>query len=163
MGRGRILARGDHELCSRRGWEFILVPCADELSLLGRSRPAPIPGPGLPDLQAWGPHYVDPLESFTDALLRLKNDGTRQKIPTVDPLYNLHLMGDQHFSPLGTDLWARVLARRLLLVWDRQVLNGMPGPEPMVATPAPPIHRSPATSRRKVIEWDWPNMIGSLM
>jgi hypothetical protein len=120
------------ELCSRRGWEFLLVPAPDELSLLGRRDLHRYQGQVSRIFKRGGAHYVDPLESFTDALLRLKNDGVRNKIPTVDPLYNLHLMGDQHFSPLGTDLWARVVARRLLLVWDKLVLNGMPGPEPVV-------------------------------
>jgi hypothetical protein len=63
---------------------------------------------------------------------RLKNDAVRRGAPISDPLSNLHLLGDRHFSPLGSDVWARAVARRLLLVWDRQVLDGLPSPEPVV-------------------------------
>jgi len=47
-------------------------------------------------------------------------------------LYNLHPLGDRHFSPLGSDLWARVVARRLLLVWDKLVLGGLRAPDPVL-------------------------------
>ncbi len=41
-------------------------------------------------------------------------------------------MGDRHFSPLGSDLWARVVARRMLLSWDRLALSGQSCPEPVL-------------------------------
>ena len=76
--------------------------------------------------------FVDPTPSFTDVLLRFKNEAARRGEPVRDPLYNLHLMGDRHYSPLGADLWARVVARRLLLTWDGLALSGMPCPEAVV-------------------------------
>jgi hypothetical protein len=120
------------DLCSNRGWEFLLVPAADEFSMLGPRNLDRFQGQLSRILKRGGANYVDPLESFTDALLRLKNDRLRRGEPTFDPLYNLHLMGDRHFSPLGSDLWARVVARRLLLVWDDHVLSGRRGPEAVV-------------------------------
>lgn len=62
----------------------------------------------------------------------LRNDELRSGKPTAHPFYNLHLLDDRHYSPLGSDLWARVVARRLLLAWDRKILGGRPGPEPVV-------------------------------
>jgi lysophospholipase L1-like esterase len=120
------------DLCNKRRWEFILVPGPGQLTLLGPRY--------LQDYQAridrifnrGGARYVDPLEAFTDALIRQKNAGFRRGVPNTDPFYNTRFMGDQHYSALGSDLWAQVVARRLLLVWDHQVLNGFPGPEPVV-------------------------------
>jgi hypothetical protein len=120
------------ELCLHRSWETLLVPAPEASAPLGRRDLSRFQGPVSRIFKRGGSNYVDPLESFTDALLRLKNDQSRRGAPASDPLYNLHLMGDRHFSPLGADLWARVVARRLLLVWDRQVLGGIPGPEPVV-------------------------------
>ena len=77
-------------------------------------------------------NHVDPAPAFADALLRLQNGAARKDESLRDPLFNLHLMGDRHFSPLGSDLWARVVARRLLINWDRISLMGMKSPEPVV-------------------------------
>jgi len=120
------------QLCNSRGWEFLLVPASEEVSLLEFRDLSQFQGPLSRIFKRGGSQYVDPLESFTDALLRLKNDGVRRRTPTHDPLYNLHLLGDHHFSPLGSDLWARVVARRLLLVWDNLVLGGARAPEPVL-------------------------------
>ncbi len=120
------------DLCNQRRWEFLLVPAPGQSTLLGprylyqfQSQVNRIFGRG-------GTRYVDPLEAFTDALIRVKNEGVRTGVPNADPFYNSRFMGDQHYSALGSDLWARVVARRLLLAWDSQVLNGYSGPEPVL-------------------------------
>jgi hypothetical protein len=77
-------------------------------------------------------HYVDPSPWFSDSLLRLKNDAERNGESVRDPLFNLHLLGDRHYSPLGADLWARVVARRMLLAWDRLALLGVRCPQPVM-------------------------------
>ncbi len=120
------------ELCSQRGLRVLLVPAPEEFSVLGLRDLSQFQGPLSRIFKRGGSNYLDPLETFTDALLHLKNDQSRRGAPASQPLYNLHLLGDRHFSPLGSDLWARVVARRLLLVWDRQVLGGIAGPEPVV-------------------------------
>jgi hypothetical protein len=120
------------DYCNQRQWEYILVPGPGQSTLLGPRT--------LLDYQAQvdriygrgGPRYVDPLEAFADALLRLKNEGVRRGAPNPDPLYNTRYLGDQHYSALGSDLWARVVARRLLLAWDHKALNGDSCPEPVV-------------------------------
>jgi hypothetical protein len=121
------------DLCMQRGWEFLLVPSPVEVSILGQRDLSRFQGPLSRIFGRGGTRYIDPLESFTDTLLHLANEGVRRGTETaVDPLYNLHLMGDHHFSPVGSDVWARVVARRLLLTWDRKILNGGDGPAPVI-------------------------------
>ena len=119
-------------LCNLRGWEFLLVPAPDEPSLTGRRLSHRYQGQVNRIFKRGGTRYVDPIEAFTDALLALKNDGNRRGSSSEDPLYNLHLQGDRHFSRLGSELWARVVARRLLLVWDSQALNDQAVPAPLL-------------------------------
>jgi hypothetical protein len=120
------------DLCNFRGWSFLLVPAPEELTLLGPRALGRFQGRLDQIFKRGGMHYVDPLEPFTDEVIRLKNARRRRGDPDVfNPLYNLHLLGDRHFSPIGSDLWARVVARRLLLAWDTQVLIGLPAPEPV--------------------------------
>ena len=119
-------------LCDQRHWEYLLVPGPGPTTLLGPRN--------LHDFQAQvnrifgrgGSRYVDPLEAFTDALFRVKNDGKRTGVTDPDPFYNTRFLGDQHYSAQGSDLWARVVARRLLLVWDNLALNGNSTPEPVL-------------------------------
>jgi hypothetical protein len=120
------------ELCMRRDWNFLLVPVPEETALLGRRNAAIFPGQVSRIFKRGGIHYVDPLEAFTEAQIRLRNEQNRKRVALSSPLYNGHLMGDRHFSPLGSDLWARVVARRLLQSWDNLVLTGRPGPDPVV-------------------------------
>jgi len=68
----------------------------------------------------------------TDEQIRLQNEEVRHRLPLSSPLYNLHLMGDRHFSPRGAEFWGKLVAARLLLVWDSLVLNGQPAPEAIV-------------------------------
>lgn len=131
------------EYCLQRHWELLLVPAPVETSLLGRRDLSKFQGGVSRIFKRGGANYVDPLEAFTDALLRRKVARARRGTPGPDPLYNLHLLGDQHFSPIGSDLWARVVARRLLLVWDQEVNNGLPGPEPVLRHARAPRHALP--------------------
>ncbi len=122
-----------NELCANRGWEVLLVPSPAESTILGPRDLGRFQGHLSRIFNRGGAKYVDPLEWLTDERLRLDNDDLRHgSHGPRDPLYNLHLMGDRHFSPLGADVWARVVARRLLLAWDRKILKGLSGPEPIV-------------------------------
>ena len=119
------------DLCRRKGWEFLFVPAGDERAVLGPRNLDRFPGQ-LSRIMNYGAiNYVDPSPWFSDSLLLLKNDAERDGKAVYDPLYNLHLGGDRHYSPLGSDLWARVVARRMLLAWDRLALLGRRCPEPV--------------------------------
>jgi hypothetical protein len=136
------------DLCSQRGWGYLLVPAADKLTVMGPRNLERFQAQVCRIFGRGGGNYVDPIESFTDMHLRARNDGLRRGTTTADPLFNVHLLGDRHFSPLGSDVWARVVARRILLVWDGQVLNDLPAPEPVTrharsAHPAIPGDESP--------------------
>ncbi len=120
------------DLCRSKSWPFLFVPAADEFAVLGAKNLDKFQGQFCRIMKYGAINYVDPMPVFTDALLRLKNDAERGGSSVRDPLYNLHLLGDRHYSPLGSDLWARIVARRMLLTWDRLVLLGIPCPEAVV-------------------------------
>jgi hypothetical protein len=119
------------ELCMHRGWQSVFVPAADEAALFGPRNFEPFQSQLSRIIKISSARYVDTIAPFTDVLLRLRNDAARAREPVRNPLFNLHLMGDGHYSPLGADLWARVVARRVLLLWDQLALSGMPSPEPV--------------------------------
>ncbi len=118
--------------CRSKGWHFLVVPCADESALLGLRHRNRFEGEFSRIEKCGGMDCVNLIPSFTEALLRLRIQQARRGDALWDPLFNLHLLGDRHFSSLGADLWARVVARRLLLVWDGLALIGRPSPEPVV-------------------------------
>jgi GDSL-like Lipase/Acylhydrolase family len=120
------------ELCMQRGWQSVFVPAAEEAALLGPRNYEPFQSQLNRIIKISSAKYVDTIVPFTDALLRLRNDASRSGGTVRNPLYNLHLMGDGHYSPLGADLWARAVARRVLLLWDQLALSGMPSPEPVM-------------------------------
>jgi hypothetical protein len=120
------------ELCMHRGWQSVFVPAAAEAALLGPRNYEPFQSQLNRIIKISSAKYVDTTGPFTDVLLRLRNDAARAGVAVQNPLYNLHLMGDGHYSPLGADLWARVVARRVLLLWDQLALSGMPSPEPVM-------------------------------
>jgi hypothetical protein len=117
------------ELCMQRNWQSVIVPAADHFALFGPRNYEPFQSQLSRIIKISSSKYIDTIVPFTDALLRLRNDQARAGLPMGNPLYNLHLMGDGHYSPLGADLWARVVARRVLLLWDQLALTGMPSPE----------------------------------
>jgi hypothetical protein len=120
------------DFCMHRGLEYVFVPAPTPQWLLGQREPHLFQAPIARALKRGGRNFVDPTEAFTDAFLRALNEQTRSRSQQPNPLFNLHLMGDRHFSPLGADLWARVVARRMLLGWDRTSLSGQSCPEPVV-------------------------------
>ena len=120
------------DLCRSRAWQFLVVPCADEFAILGPKSGDRFQGQFSRIVHYGAPSYVDLAPAFADALLRLQNEAERKDGAMGDPLFNLHLMGDRHFSPQGSDLWARVVARRLLIMWDRLALMGIKSPEPVL-------------------------------
>ena len=132
------LAEGEYWLdriadsCVSRGWPFLVVLAADEFELIGPRRADRLQIELSRMIKYSNTKYVDTTVAFTERLLRLKNDAARKGEPVIDPLYNLHLMGDRHYSPMGAALWAQVVARRMLLVWDGLALSGVACPEPVL-------------------------------
>lgn len=64
-------------------------------------------------------NWVFPIEDLVDEFARVRLQARRERRTiTENPLYNVHL-GDHHFTPLGAEVWARAVGRRLapLLEW----------------------------------------------
>jgi lysophospholipase L1-like esterase len=123
---------GITDLQRRAGWHLLVVPAPSEQDLLGPRELHLFPGRVTRIFKDQGREYFDPLDQFADEQIRLQNEEVRRRLPLSSPLYNLHLMGDRHFSPRGADFWAKLVASRLLLAWDSLVLDGDRAPEAVV-------------------------------
>jgi lysophospholipase L1-like esterase len=67
-------------------------------------------------------HYLDPTEAFTAEYLKYRSLNPTA-LPTQNPLFNTHI-ADGHFSPLGCQLWAQVVAARFQLLRANQAEPG---------------------------------------
>lgn len=117
------------QFCRSRGVLYLIVPVPAETDLIGHRDEALFPGP-LSHL-AWSSalFYLNPLEEFTTEHLRLRAEAKLRREPfSHSPLFNGRY-GDNHFSPLGSDLWAALVARRLQLIWASENPGGT-GPLP---------------------------------
>ena len=60
-------------------------------------------------------NWVFPIEDLVDEFARVRLEARREgRQISPNPLYNVHL-GDNHFTPLGAEVWSRAVARRLAL------------------------------------------------
>jgi hypothetical protein len=95
-----------------------LVPVPFEFQVRGKRMAGNYPGRVSNDAWHRGIYYIDPIEAFVDEHLRLMKAGeTANHRPLPSPLYNGNL-NDGHFSPLGCQLWAEVVARRVDLLFE---------------------------------------------
>ncbi|WP_165244783.1 SGNH/GDSL hydrolase family protein [Paludisphaera soli] len=107
-----------HGWCRSRGAICLLVPVPTFPQVESRRKDGFYPGlvsnifPGPPA------YFCDPLEAFLDEHLRLRREASEgNSTLSRSPLYNRHI-DDDHFSPVGADLWAEVVARRLVLLLE---------------------------------------------
>jgi len=110
------------QFCRTRGLICLTVPAPWVNQLEGQRKAGFYPGMVSNILESAGQSYLDPFEDFASELLRLSTERQREGKPTSpNPLFNGSL-GDGHFSPLGCDVWARAVAKRLgLLLGDERV------------------------------------------
>ena len=102
--------------CRSRSIPCILAPIPCDVQFLGVRRDGYYPGRVCNLFEGGALRYCDPLNAFVDEHLRLMREGERRGRPyRTSPLYNGHI-ADNHFSPLGAALWARVVGRRVDLV-----------------------------------------------
>ncbi|WP_435006518.1 SGNH/GDSL hydrolase family protein [Tundrisphaera lichenicola] len=107
------------QFCRTRALTTLVVPLTREDDMLGRRDESVYPGKLTSIYKGSGLNYVNPLEEFTDEHLRLRNIAIRAGKPfSNSPLFNRHLAGDNHLSPIGSELWAKIVARRLQRIWD---------------------------------------------
>ncbi len=104
--------------CRTRGIPILIVPVPGEDRMVGRRNEAIFPGKVSAIAKVTGLAYLDPLEEFAAEHFRRKGEARRLGQPFPhSPLFNRRY-GDNHMSPLGSDLWARIVARRLGVILD---------------------------------------------
>jgi hypothetical protein len=111
------------QYCRTRAHRYLIVPVPDESKLGGRRFDGSYPGQIANLCECGGTFYLDPTEDFINEHLRLMRDLEAQgRRPVKSPLFNGHI-DDGHFSPLGSALWAKSVARRMTLLWERPQSN----------------------------------------
>jgi hypothetical protein len=105
--------------CRAREWPCLIVPVPYTPGMLGRRRSGFYPGLISNALEVNSLTFLDPTDAFIDAHLQMVIDGTREgRRPYGCPLFN-DAVGDGHFSPAGSDVWAERVGRRLLLLLEQ--------------------------------------------
>ena len=108
------------QFCRTKGLIYLAVPVPQEDAMIGRRDETIFPAKVSRIFDGSGVSYLNPLEEFTTEHLKLKAEAIRDGRPFLSsPLFN-RKYSDNHLSPLGCDLWARIVARRLELIWAIQ-------------------------------------------
>jgi hypothetical protein len=101
------------EYCRTRGILYVASPVPYDGQVTGLRLGGNYPGRVDNLLRSSSLHYCFPIEDLVDEFVRLRHEAkSTGRIISPNPLYNLHL-DDHHFSPIGSDVWARTLGRRI--------------------------------------------------
>jgi hypothetical protein len=114
--------------CFARKVMFLLVPVPSHLQVETGRHDTLYPGKVCEIFHTSPGRYCFPLDEFIDEHLRLGVLTMRQRqSPSRSRLYNWRI-DDNHFSPKGAALWARVIGRRLvrLLKYAEEAAKGVP-------------------------------------
>ncbi|MFI5456314.1 MAG: SGNH/GDSL hydrolase family protein [Isosphaerales bacterium] len=104
--------------CRARQWPCLVVPAPYEPSMLGKRSSGYYPGTITNIVDVDSLMYLDPIDDFVDAHLKLLNEGKRKgQRPRRSPLFNDDI-ADQHFSAAGSEVWAACVGRRLILLLE---------------------------------------------
>jgi hypothetical protein len=107
------------QYCRSRGIILLTVTAPLEGQITARRFAGNYPGKISNILETVGTHHVDATEIFVNEQLRLMGEGERAgKRPSTSPLYN-GVIADQHFSAIGSALWARAVGQRLVLLLEK--------------------------------------------
>jgi hypothetical protein len=121
------------EECEARNIPYLLTPIVGHQQLAGLRQNTGYPARVVDIAQIATERYLDPTEDFLNEHLRLMAAGPPpgQESPNWSPLYNLHL-GDGHYNARGTELWGRLLARRLAVLMrsSSSTSRHIPSPSP---------------------------------
>ncbi len=115
------------QFCRTKGLICLTVPAPWVNQFQGERKAGFYPGMISNILESTSQSYLDPFEDFATELLRLETQLRREGKPTSpNPLFNGSL-GDGHFSPLGCEVWARAVAKRLgLLLGNDKIEKDIP-------------------------------------
>jgi hypothetical protein len=110
------------QLCRARQWPHLIVPAPFESHLFSRRKAGFYPGLLSNILEVNSTMFLDPSEDFINAHLELVIAGERKgQRPQGCLLFNGHI-GDGHFSPTGSKVWAAAVGRRLVLLLEKDRL-----------------------------------------
>lgn len=108
------------DYCQQRHWPCLIVPGPLAAHLTARRNSGHYPGPLSNILDVDSLKYLYPIEDFANAQLKLTNEAKHRSQRLIYcPLFN-DAIGDQHFSAIGSEVWADAVGRRLLLLLDRE-------------------------------------------
>ncbi len=117
------------QFCRTRNVEFLFVPLPIEFDMLGTRTETLYPAKITAILHGSGLNYLYPIEEFTTEHLQMRAAAIRDGREFLySPLFNRRY-NDHHLSSIGCDLWARIVARRLRLIWAQRNPHGI-GPIP---------------------------------
>jgi len=116
---GRYWLAEISQFCRTRNLILLFVPAPMERQLNTPRRAGFYPGMISNILDAGSESYLDPIEAFVDRNMAmiLEADRAGQR-PASSPLYNGSI-GDGHFSPAGSEVWAEAVAHRLALLLEK--------------------------------------------
>jgi lysophospholipase L1-like esterase len=103
--------------CQARHWPHLVVAAPYRPSLLEKRNEGYYPG-SLPYILNEGFTFLNPSEEFINAHLKLVGAAERAgKTVRDSPVFN-EALNDNHFSALGSEVWAAAVGRRLALLLD---------------------------------------------
>jgi hypothetical protein len=109
------------EYCRERHWPFLIVPVPFVKCVTGRNTSGYYPGRLLDVLDVPSRSVLNPFDDFVTAHLKRLAESRRNGQKLEDsPLFN-EALGDEHFSAIGAEVWARSVGERLV-----ELLNGAP-------------------------------------
>jgi len=121
------------QVCRTRRILCLIVPVPAEFDMLGTRDESLFPGRLSLISRTSALFYLNPLEEFATEEIRLRVEARRKGEPVPSSRLFNGKYGDKHFSPLGSDLWAAIVARRLELLWGDVNPRGIgplrPGPK----------------------------------
>jgi hypothetical protein len=104
--------------CKSREWPHLIVPVPYEPHMLGRRKAGYFPGTLSNILEVNSTMFIDPTDDFINAHLEQVIEGERLgRRPRGCLLFNV-LLGDGHFSAIGSETWAASIGRRLVLLLE---------------------------------------------
>ena len=112
------------QFCRTHYLGYLVIPAPAEDSLLGRRDESVFSGLVAKIHHGSGLQYLNPIEAFTTEHLRLRAEASQEGRPFPhSPLFNRRYV-DNHMSPSGCDLWARIVAQRLEFLWKIENPHG---------------------------------------
>jgi hypothetical protein len=99
--------------CRGKRIPCLLVPVVCEREIIGPRNDSAYPGQVNNIFDGVGTHYLNPVEAFIDEHLNVLAERARQGNHDTTCAFFNTLIGDNHYSPLGSAIWARVVADRV--------------------------------------------------